>query len=159
MRKLATLTAVAALGVLFGFPSAAQAGHGPCPNVNHPGCGVHFKGNAFEAPFVDVSVPLQVPGSEGKVNNVNGQWKIDLDTGSDDTAFEICFATTVGDSILMTDVTTVTFLTNAMSDEDGELLENGFLPADTHEAFRFEIRSGSLGDCDGDLDFVSGFTF
>lgn len=168
MRKLAMLTAAAAIAA-FGFagtayadqPDATSGQHCADSQPSHP-CPVDiFKGTAFEAPFVDVSVPLQVPGSEGKVNNVNGQWKIDLDTGSDDTPFEICFATTVGDSLVPDDVTTVTFLKNATSDEDGELRVNSGgdpIPGGTHEAFRFEIRSGSPGNCDGILEFVSGFT-
>lgn len=133
MKKLAIFTAVAALALSLTAGTAYA-----------------FKGEAFESPFVATD-GIEVSGSEGKVG-VLGQFKVEIDTATPDTIYNICIVNGVVEA----------FLAQATTDEDGELKAtggNGSVPTSTdYEEFAFRVRDADDSECTGTLRWASGFS-
>ena len=132
MKKLALLTAVAALALVFGLGPAVAEG-------------------IFEAPFV-ANAGAEVDGSEGKIER-DGDYKVEIEPVTPSTTFEIC--------LVDVNLGTV-FLRDEDSDADGELKVDSDLNSDaaatfpaattvTLQAPRFQVRDDAVvaGTCDG----------
>jgi hypothetical protein len=112
-----------------------------------------FKGT-FEAPFLDVTdpaAPVEVPGSEGKLNT-NGEYKVEIETGSSDATFKVCISNSMNVPLFLQDETT---------DEDGELKAEGNIlddyVIDHIQAPSFQVWSGGDDEtCNGTLVYESG---
>jgi hypothetical protein len=122
-----------------------------CLAWSYPAVAQQFRGT-FEAPFVDVALQTEVPGSEGKIGD-EGQFKVEINTAPD-SPLQIC---------LVTENLEPLFLADVVSDEDGELKVEGTLPLGasiptTLQAPRFQVLTGAPATCGGGVVFESGLT-
>lgn len=157
MRKLATLTAAAAMAAAFGFAAGDALAHHD--KGSHTTSAGGFRG-VFEAPMMD-SIG-EIVGSEGKIGDA-GEYKLEIEPVTDDTTYKIClrFATVLGvaGSDVFVDDVTLGLLDTELKAE-GNLITLGVL-TDPDDVYRpaFRVYTGGDSDtCNGTIEFESGLT-
>ncbi len=147
MRKLAILTAAAALVAGFGFAGTANAGPGE-------------KG-IYEAPMMDSGG--EVDDSEGKIER-NGDYKVEIEPVADDRDYDVCL---VFDTVLGGTPTELHLETVTVDDGETELKSEGDVGPDDFYGPQFRVydlsdENATAGDCASDTDnelvYQSGLT-
>ena len=149
MRKngLTILSAVLLIaGVTAG--NAYSGGKGGHEEGDGFGKGGHKEGGSFEAPFVDLSLPAQVLGSEGEIK-ASGSFEVEIPNAPAGT-YKICLNDAAGSTLL---ATVTLFATGTLESEGSAGTSKTFV------APNFQVFTGGVaGVCDGTPMFQSGLT-